>query len=166
MPMKRICFCLACTLFLLSGCAESQNETQAVQQGEQAAMNEGQIEEEEQMEEKMIVEIGSTSFTATLAENEAAQAFAAHLQDEPLTVSMSDYAGFEKVGALGFSLPADDAQTTTQSGDIVLYQGNQIVVFYGTNSWSYTKLGKIDDLRGWQDALGKDEVNITFSLAE
>lgn len=89
MPMKRICFCLACTLFLLSGCAESQNETQAVQQGEQAAMNEGQIEEEEQMEEKMIVEIGSSSFTATLAENEAAQAFAAHLQDEPLTVSMS-----------------------------------------------------------------------------
>ena len=53
MPMKRICFCLACTLFLLSGCAESQNETQAAQQGEQAAMNEGQIEEEEQMEEKM-----------------------------------------------------------------------------------------------------------------
>lgn len=129
-------------------------------------MNEGQIEEEEQMEEKMIVEIGSSSFTATLAENEAAQAFAAHLQDEPLTVSMSDYAGFEKVGALDFSLPADDVQTTTQSGDIVLYQGNQIVVFYGTNSWSYTKLGKIDDLRGWQDALGKDEVNITFSLAE
>ena len=79
---------------------------------------------------------------------------------------MSDYAGFEKVGALDFSLPADDVQTTTQSGDIVLYQGNQIVVFYGTNSWSYTKLGKIDDLRGWQDALGKDEVNITFSLAE
>lgn len=110
MPMKRICFCLAYTLFLLSGCAESQNETQAAQQGEQAAMNEGQIEEEEQMEEKMIVEIGSSSFTATLAENEAAQAFAAHLQDEPLTVSMSDYAGFEKVGALDFSLPADECR--------------------------------------------------------
>lgn len=105
MPMKRICFCLACTLFMLSGCAESQNETQAAQQGEQAAMNEGQIEEEKQMEEKMIVEIGSSSFTATLAENEAAQAFAAHLQDEPLIVSMSDYAGFEKSGRPGFLAP-------------------------------------------------------------
>ena len=166
MPMKRICFCLACTLFLLSGCAESQNETQAAQQGEQAAMNEGQIEEEEQMEEKMIVEIGSSSFTATLAENEAAQAFAAHLQDEPLTVSMSDYAGFEKVGALGRSLPASDVQTTTQPGDIVLYQGNQIVMFYGTNAWSYTRLAHIDALTGWEEALGRGDVTVTLSMEE
>ena len=61
-------------------------------------------------------------------------------------ILMSDYSGFEKVGALGTSLPASNSQTTTQAGDIVLYNGNQIVAFYGSNSWSYTRLGHIDNL--------------------
>ena len=69
-------------------------------------------------------------------------------------VQMSDYSGFEKVGPLGTSLPASNSQTTTQAGDIVLYNGNQIVIFYGSNSWSYTRLGHIDDLTGWEEALG------------
>ena len=77
---------------------------------------------------------------------------------------MSDYAGFEKVGALGTSLPTNNSQTTTQAGDIVLYQGNQIVLFYGSNSWSYTRLGKIDDLTGWSEVLGSGDVSVTFSL--
>ena len=79
---------------------------------------------------------------------------------------MTDYSGFEKVGALGTSLPTSNSQTTTQSGDIVLYQGNQIVIFYGSNSWSYTRLGKIDDLTGWKDALGSGDVTVTFSMEE
>ena len=77
---------------------------------------------------------------------------------------MSDYSGFEKVGSLGTSLPASNSQTTTQAGDIVLYNGNQIVVFYGSNSWSYTRLGHIDDLTGWEDALGSGDVTVIFSL--
>ena len=75
---------------------------------------------------------------------------------------MNDYAGFEKVGSLGTSLPTSNSQTTAQPGDIVLYNGNQIVVFYGTNSWSYTRLGHINDLTGWEDALGSGDVTITF----
>ena len=81
-----------------------------------------------------------------------------------MTIQMSDYAGFEKVGALGTSLPTSNSQTTTQAGDIVLYQGNQIVLFYGSNSWSYTRLGTIDDLTSWTEALGSGDVSVTFSL--
>ena len=86
------------------------------------------------------------------------------MERKPMTIQMSDYAGFEKVGALGTSLPTSNSQTTTQAGDIVLYQGNQIVLFYGSNSWSYTRLGRIDDLTGWTEALGSGDVSVTFSL--
>lgn len=121
---------------------------------------------EEETEMKMNVEVGGESFTATLANNSAAAALAEMLRSEPLTIEMSDYAGFEKVGSLGTRLPASNAQTTTSSGDIVLYNGSQIVIFYGSNSWSYTRLGRIDDLDGWADALGSGDVTVTFSLAE
>lgn len=113
---------------------------------------------------KMTVRAGSRTFTATLAENDAAQALAEMLQNGPLSVSMHDYSGFEKVGALGVELPADDSRITAAPGDIMLYNGNQIVVFYGSNSWSYTRLGSIDSLTGWEDALGSGDITITFSL--
>lgn len=123
-------------------------------------------EQEEERRMKMKVEVGGSSFTATLEDNTAAQALAELLEQQPLTIQMSDYAGFEKVGELGQSLPASDSQTTTGAGDIVLYQGDQIVIFYGSNSWSYTRLGHIDDLTGWEQALGSGAVNVTFSLEE
>ena len=121
---------------------------------------------EEETEMKMNVEVGGESFTATLENNSAAAALAEMLRSEPLTIEMSDYAGFEKVGSLGTRLPASNTQTTTSAGDIVLYNGSQIVIFYGSNSWSYTRLGRIDDLDGWADALGSGDVEVTFSLAE
>lgn len=123
-------------------------------------------QEEEAMISQMNVTVNNVSFTATLESNQAAQALVDMMRNGPLTLSMQDYAGFEKVGPLGASLPASDVQTTTQSGDIVLYNGNQIVIFYGSNSWSYTRLGHIDDLTGWADALGSGDVSVTFSLAE
>ncbi len=113
---------------------------------------------------KMNVQIGDSVFTATLEENEAVSALVEMLEEAPVVIEMSDYSGFEKVGSLGASLPADDSQTTTQAGDIVLYCGDQIVIFYGSNSWSYTRLGRIDDLTGWEEALGSGNVTITFSL--
>ena len=79
---------------------------------------------------------------------------------------MSMYGGFEQVGALGTSLPRDDRQTTTQAGDIVLYAGDQIVVFYGSNSWAYTRLGRITDqsVQALRDLLGNGDVTVTLSL--
>lgn len=118
----------------------------------------------ENMEKKMTLHIGNNSFTATLENNAAVDAFVEMMRNAPVSISMSDYSGFEKVGSLGTSLPADDRQTTTHAGDIVLYNGNQIVIFYGSNSWSYTRLGTIDDLSGWEDALGSGDVKVTFSL--
>lgn len=120
--------------------------------------------QEEETVRTILVTIGDKSFSATLEVNEAAATFAALLQDAPLVLHMSDYSGFEKVGDLGATLPTSNSQTTTQPGDFVLYGGSQIVVFYGSNSWSYTKLGRIDDVSGWEEALGSGEVTVAFSL--
>ena len=119
---------------------------------------------EENMVKKMTLQIGNSSFTATLENNPAVDAFVEMMNDSSVIIQMNDYSGFEKVGSLGTNLPADDKQTTTHAGDIVLYNGNQIVIFYGSNSWSYTRLGKIDDLSGWEDALGSGDITVTFSL--
>ena len=125
----------------------------------------GQVEEENS-EMQMNVQVGGSTFTATLEENEAVDALVEMMEQGPVTIQMSDYSGFEKVGPLGTSLPTSNQQTTTQAGDIVLYQGNQIVMFYGSNSWSYTRLGHIDDLTGWEEALGSGDVTVTFSLED
>ena len=127
---------------------------------------EGQQIEEENSEMQMNVQVGGSTFTATLKENEAVNELVKMMEQGPVTIQMSDYSGFEKVGSLGTSLPASNRQTTTRAGDIVLYQGNQIVIFYGSNSWSYTRLGHIDDLTGWEEALGSGEVTVTFSLED
>ena len=115
---------------------------------------------------KMHVQIGDKIFTATLENNAAVDAFIEMMEAGPVVIQMHDYAGFEKVGSLGTSLPTSNVHTTTQAGDIVLYNGNQIVIFYGSNSWSYTCLGKIDDLSGWEEALGSGDVTVTFSIGE
>lgn len=115
---------------------------------------------------KMQVRVGAENFTATLEKNAAVDAFVEMMEQEPVIIQMSDYSGFEKVGPLGTSLPASNQQTTAQAGDIVLYQGDQIVMFYGSNSWSYTRLGHIDDLTGWEEALGSGNVTATFSLED
>lgn len=112
------------------------------------------------------LQVNGRTFAATLEQNDAARALAQRLAESPLTLRLQNYGGFEKVGPLGESLPANDRQTTTHAGDIVLYQGDQIVLFYGSNSWSYTRLGRVNDLTGWADALGRGDVTVTFSLAE
>lgn len=112
----------------------------------------------------MKVQVGDAVFSATLEENEAVASFVEMMRKNPVRIQMSDYSGFEKVGSLGTSLPASNSQTTTHAGDIVLYNGNQIVIFYGSNSWSYTRLGHVDDLTGWEEALGSGDVTVTFSL--
>ena len=130
-----------------------------------APENPTEEEEEPAMNQtSMKVQIGTSSFTAVLERNTAVDALVEMMEAGPVTIRMSDYAGFEKVGPLGTSLPASNRQTTTQAGDIVLYQGNQIVIFYGSNSWSYTRLGRVEDLTGWEEVLGSGDVTVTFSL--
>ena len=140
---------------LLMGCAAASS---------QAAASSSETESVEDTAMKMKIEVNGSLFTATLADNAAVDALVDWVEEGPVTLELSDYAGFEKVGPLGRSLPASDSQTTTHAGDIVLYQGDQIVLFYGSNSWSYTRLGHIDDLTGWEDALGGGDVTVTLSL--
>ena len=85
-----------------------------------------------------------------------------------LTIRMSMYGGFEQVGSLGASLPRNDVQTTTSAGDIVLYSGNQMVIFYGSNSWAYTRLGRITDksAREMAELLGNGDVTVTIGEFE
>lgn len=123
-------------------------------------------ETEDMTDMKMSVTIGEQSFTATLEDNAATRELVEMMKEAPVSIDMDDYSGFEKVGPLGRSLKTANRQITTQAGDIVLYSGNQIVMFYGSNSWSYTKIGTIDDLSGWKDALGSGNITAVFSLAE
>ena len=123
-------------------------------------------EEGEQTEMKMNVQIGDYNFTATLEANAAVDELVGMMKGGAVTVDMDDYSGFEKVGSLGQSLTTSNSQTTTHAGDIVLYNGNNIVMFYGTNSWSYTRIGKIDDLTDWNKALGSGSITAVFTLAE
>ena len=83
---------------------------------------------------------GKSELTATLMDNSSATAFYELLKKGPLTVDMHDYGSFEKVGPLGTTLPRNDTQVTTTAGDIILYQGNQITIYYDTNSWNFTLL--------------------------
>ena len=89
--------------------------------------------------------IGATPVTVAWEDNEAVEGLRELCRNEPLTISMSMYGGFEQVGSIGAELPANDVQTTTSAGDIVLYSGDQMVVFYGSNTWAYTRLGHITD---------------------
>lgn len=127
---------------------------------------EGKKDESEMSQNVIYLSAGNETFAVALEDNDAANALMKLLQNGSVTISLNDYGGFEKVGALGTDLPADDAYTTTQAGDIVLYQGNQIVIFYGSNTWSYTRLGKINETEDLQAALGKGTVSVTFFLTE
>lgn len=94
----------------------------------------------------MRLKINDVEVSVAWEENESVAVLRDLVKDKPLTVQMSPYGGFEQVGSLGTSLPRNDVQTTTQPGDIVLYSGNNIVIFYGSNSWAYTRLGHIEGM--------------------
>lgn len=115
----------------------------------------------------IVLTVGDQSVTATLVNNDATEALVALLQDGPVTINMNDYGGFEKVGELPRSLPTSNSRITTEPGDIMLYQGDNMVIFYGTNTWSYTRLGKIDPeyLPHLQEFLGTGNITLTISLA-
>ena len=133
---------------------------------EKPEQTESESSEEENSEMMMNVNVNGQNFTATLENNRAVDVLVQMMEKSPVTLQLSDYAGFEKVGPLGQSLPASNSQTTAHAGDIVLYQGNQIVMFYGSNSWNYTRLGHIDDLTGWEEALGSGDVTVVLSMED
>ena len=152
---------------ILTGCSAKSADLPESLPTEPGIDNSEETENMEEVKEvKMNVQIGDTVFTATLEDNAAVREFIEMMREAPVSIDMSDYSGFEKVGPLGRNLTTENQQTTTSAGDIVLYSGNQIVMFYGSNSWNYTRIGKIDDLSGWEDALGSGSITAVFTLAE
>lgn len=110
--------------------------------------------------------VGDTQLVVTLADTDAARALAEKLQAGSVTVSLHAYGGFEQVGQLPWPLPASDEQITTQPGDVMLYQGDQITVFTGSNSWAYTPLGHIEGATSelLLEVLGDGDTEISLSL--
>lgn len=108
---------------------------------------------------------GGRTFTATLANNSSANALKELLAKGDITVRMEDYASMEKVGSLGTSLPRNDRPTTTGPGDLILYQGHNFVIYYDTNSWNFTRLGKIEGVSADEllTALGRGDVTVILS---
>lgn len=115
-------------------------------------------------ESKLKITVGGEELLATFEDNPSAEEFRDLLAQGPVTVEMDDYGGFEKVGPLGTTLTRSDEQITTQPGDVILYQGNQITIYYGTNTWSFTRLARIDDPTDLREKLGDGTVSVTFSL--
>ena len=178
MRNKRIIFLLLICSMLLSACGrgivQSGTETMlpteaspaVVPTQESATAKSPEIMQSQAEEESdMRLMIDNQEVSVIWEDNESVDALRELAQSKPLTISMSMYGGFEQVGHIGTSLTRNDVQTTTSAGDIVLYSGNQIVVFYGSNSWAYTRLGKIQGLSGQElaELLGNGNVTLTIS---
>ena len=110
------------------------------------------------------LKVNNHIFDVELENNSAAKELVKKLETGNVSVNATDYGNFEKVGDLGFSLPANDENIKTEPGDIVLYQKNQISVFYDSHSWSYTKLGKIQNASDLKEILGSGNTTLEFSL--
>ena len=126
---------------------------------------ESKTETETNAEDTMRFFINDTEVAVAWEENASVTALTELAKAAPLRIDMSMYGGFEQVGALGTELPRNDRQTTTQAGDLVLYAGDQLVVFYGSNAWAYTRLGRITDKTAAElaDLLGNGSVTITIT---
>ncbi len=193
--MKRtgIFLCTAFLLFSLTACSSSQQNTQS--ENSKPSVSEEQIsaetnqhsqtdtagqtntntqpeeisqsEEEKETEYMLNIQIGEKTLTAALEHNSSAEALLELLSKGPLTLQMSDYGGMEKTAALPEKLPENNKSIQTDAGDLILYQGNIITIYYDTNSWSLTRLGKINDITKseLQSILGKGDVTVTFSAA-
>ena len=146
-------------LFFLIACSEAASpSTQPEAQTKSSAQMETPV--------KLKIHVNDTTFTATLEENSSAKAFAEFLTQGDLTLDMHDYGSFEKVADLPRSFPRNDTQIDTDAGDIILYQGNSITIYYDKNSWNFTRLAHIDNVnkKRLQQILGKGNVKATFSV--
>lgn len=180
MMSRRIIATLVVLLVLLTGCKANnpgalQEDDNPVQMESGVQTDTNELKEQTEMKKadestladnQIRVTVGSSSFIVNLEDNETAEALKEMLSDEDLTISASNYGGFEKVCQQGKTLPREDKQITTEAGDVMLYSGNQIVFFYGANSWSYTRIGKVEEssIEELESMLSGSETEITLSL--
>lgn len=167
--MTRILYLLLAVLGL-SGCGNGSSPADSAPPPSQSVTSEQESSQSQDnsssQEEPMLkITVGDQELLATFADNSSAEEFRDLLAQGSVTISMDDYGGFEKVGSLGTTLTRNDTRIATQPGDVILYQGNQITIYYGTNTWNFTRLAKINDSTDLQAKLGTGTVQVTFSLA-
>lgn len=116
----------------------------------------------------MNIEVNGTDIQVKLCENSSARAVEELLRDGPLTLEMKDFAHMEKFGSLEAQLPANDEHITTEAGDVILSEGNLLVIYYAPNTWNFTRLGKVQNLseKELRDVLGKGNIRATLTIEE
>ncbi len=116
-------------------------------------------------EQLLVIETGGRVFYADFEDNSSAEALKENLKGGSITLSMRDYGGFEKVGDLPFSLVTNDEEITTSAGDVILYQGSQLTIYYDVNTWRFTRVAKIRGADGsLKEQLGEGDISVTLSL--
>lgn len=153
--MKKFsCLLIITLLIIISGCTNNKQTNQTT------------VNKQTTVSRQMEVKINDTVLEARLENNSSADAFIALLENGPLTITMGDYANMEKNANLDVSLPENNEHLDVQAGDIILYQGKTLVIYYDRNSWSLTPLGKINniDAKSLKELLGTGDVTVTFSL--
>ena len=152
-------------LLFLTGCSAAGNHTAPSHvDSTEEKQPQDQSTGTEMKNHRLKITVGDRIFYAEPENNSSAQDLCSLLTQGPLTITMRDYGGFEKVGTLPQSLSRNDETIRTQPGDIILYQGNQISIYYDTNTWSLTRLARIETPAGLKEALTGAEVTVTFSL--
>ena len=121
-------------------------------------------------QQKRYLTIGGITKTATMVSNSSTESLVAQLQQGDITYEAHDYGNFEKVGPLGYTFPENNTQITTEPGDLILYQGSNLCIYYDTNSWNFTRIGRLDnmtqaEIKTWVNA-GDGNVNVTLSISE
>ena len=114
--------------------------------------------------EAMLLEFNGYTFEVELENNTSAKALKEYVSKEKRTLSLDDYGNFEKVGDLGITLPRNDETITTKEGDLILYLGNKLCLYYNQNTWDFTKLGHIKDTTHLKEVLGKGSVQVTLLM--
>lgn len=158
-------------LLALSGCAETPTGNEINSDIQESVSSEfadpvQSSAEENKMKPELTMKINGKTVTVEWENNVSVSALREFASESPITIQASLYGGFEQVGSIGRSLPRNDERITTQAGDIVLYSGNQMVVFYGSNTWAYTKLGHIANKTPAElnALLGSGNATITLSI--
>ena len=164
--MKKL-FAFIATLLLFAACSsDAASSVKPTQPESQTPKSSANSSAQTEAPVKLKIHVNDTTFTATLEENSSAKAFAEFLAQGDMTLDMHDYGSFEKVADLPRSFPRNDKQIDTDAGDIILYQGNSITIYYDKNSWNFTRLARIDNVnkKRLQQILGKGNVKATFSV--
>lgn len=162
-PAAALAVCLAFGLAACGGTGPALSET-----APPVTAAPGPEDTQEEDAPMIYAHVGEDVLAIVPEDNSSAEDFIALLREGDITIEMEDYGGFEKVGSLGRSLSTNDRSITTQPGDVILYQGSSVTIYYDTNTWNFTLLGRIQGLsqEDLKDILGEGSVSVTFSLKD